>query len=130
MISAIARVSLLCSVCVCRQRAHIPKAIMTTLERDPQQEELQQAMAKRAEEERLAAHERQYQVGRGAGAGGLGGWGLKAKRAEEERLAAHERQYQVGRGAGGWGPGAGGRGPGAGGRGAGDWGLRDRTRWD
>ena len=51
---------------------------MTTLERDPQQEELQQAMAKRAEEERLAAHERQYQVGRGAGGLGAGGWGLGA----------------------------------------------------
>ncbi|KAK2181062.1 hypothetical protein NP493_413g00026 [Ridgeia piscesae] len=43
------------------QRAHIPKAIMTILERDPLEEQRQQQRAKRLEEERQVAQEKLYQ---------------------------------------------------------------------
>ena len=56
------------------QRAHIPKAIMTILERDPLEEQRQLQRAKKLEEERLLAQEKLYQV---------------------ERLLAQEKLYQV-----------------------------------
>ncbi|KAI0228524.1 Symplekin [Lamellibrachia satsuma] len=43
------------------QRAHIPKAIMTILEKDPLEEQRLQQRAKKVEEERLATQEKLYQ---------------------------------------------------------------------
>jgi len=46
---------------MCRQRAHIPKAIMSVLEKDTNEQQAVEK-ARRVEEERLTQQEKLYQV--------------------------------------------------------------------
>jgi hypothetical protein len=48
----------------CLQRAHIPKAIMTVLEKDAHDEQRAVEKARRVEEERMTQQEKLYQVRR------------------------------------------------------------------